>query len=85
MLEARGLAVRADGKPIVAGFRYSTNVEKTRSSCARFNVAGNLVSTFDSDGCAEPTLALIENGGEIRQSGGRQCRRIAFSWQVMWQ
>ncbi|MBK8287126.1 MAG: hypothetical protein IPK97_20930 [Ahniella sp.] len=65
--EARGLAVRADGKPIVAGFRYSTNLEGKILVC-RFNVAGNLDSTFDSDGCAEPTLALIDNGGEFAKA-----------------
>ncbi|MBK8287117.1 MAG: delta-60 repeat domain-containing protein [Ahniella sp.] len=39
------MAVRADGKPIVAGSRYSTNAEGKILVC-RFNVAGNLDSTF---------------------------------------
>lgn len=61
-LSARSIYVRADGKPVVVGLRSSSPI---RILACRYNVAGNLDASFDGDGCAEPTLAILENGSEL--------------------
>lgn len=61
---AHGVLVRADGKPMVYGIRYPGGGARPKFVVCRYAVAGNLDPTFDADGCAEPTLALIDDGEE---------------------
>lgn len=61
---ASGVVVRADGKPIVYGIRYPGGGARAKLLVCRYAVAGNLDPGFDTDGCVEPTLALIDNGEE---------------------
>lgn len=63
-LWAHGVLVRADGKPMVYGIRYPGGGARPKLLICRYAVAGNLDPTFDGDGCAEPTLALIDDGEE---------------------
>lgn len=62
-LTAFGALVRADGKPLVYGVRHNLQARPKIVIC-RFAVAGNLDPSYDGDGCAEPTLALLDNGEE---------------------
>lgn len=61
---AHGVLVRADGKPMIYGIRYPGGGARPKLVVCRYAVAGNLDPSFDVDGCAEPTLALIDDGEE---------------------
>jgi uncharacterized delta-60 repeat protein len=64
-LWANGVIVRADGKPIVYGYRLAGGGASPRMLFCQYAVAGNLDPGYDGDGCAEPSLALIDNGLEV--------------------
>jgi uncharacterized delta-60 repeat protein len=63
-VSAAGVVVRADGKPLVYGSRVAQGDVVSKSVICRYAVAGNLDPTYDIDGCAEPTMAIIDNGVE---------------------
>lgn len=63
-LSAAGVVVRADGKPLVYGLRVAQGDVVSKGVVCRYAVAGNLDPTYDIDGCAEPTMAIIDNGVE---------------------
>lgn len=63
-LIARGVLLRADGRPLAYGVRYAGGGARAKAFVCRYAVAGNLDPGFDGDGCAEPSLALIDNGEE---------------------
>lgn len=59
------LVVQPDGKPVAAG---TVGLDDADVVLCRYNVAGNLDNSFDSDGCAVVGLDLIANGGEGAQA-----------------
>ena len=57
------LIVRADGKPIIAmAAAPPNNVLSYQTAICRYNVAGNLDTGFDGDGCAQPDPAFVVGG-----------------------
>lgn len=67
-LWASGVVVRTDGQPMVYGYRFPGGGARAKLLVCRYAVAGNLDPSFDGDGCAEPTLALIDNGEEMART-----------------
>lgn len=57
------LIIRPDGKPLVIATRSGNGVPRRMVVC-RYAVAGNFDASYDLDGCAEPTLALLDQGAE---------------------
>jgi uncharacterized delta-60 repeat protein len=57
------LIIRPDGKPVVVA-RRSGSGQPNRMVVCRYAVAGNFDVSYDLDGCAEPTLALLDQGEE---------------------
>jgi uncharacterized delta-60 repeat protein len=56
------LKTAADGKPLAVG--WATGPNDSDVVLCRYNVAGNLDTSFGGDGCVRPELDLIVNGDE---------------------
>lgn len=65
-LRAHGIVARADGKLLVNATRYDQYdpFSEPKLSICRYNVAGNLDSSFAGDGCANPVIGITENASE---------------------
>lgn len=63
---AHGIVLASDGKPIVFGARndLQNQIFPGVINICRYNVAGNLDTTFDQDGCANPVVGLVEGEPE---------------------
>jgi uncharacterized delta-60 repeat protein len=60
------LKTAADGKPLAAG--WAIGPDDSDVVLCRYNVAGNLDTSFGGDGCVRPELDLIANGSETAQA-----------------
>lgn len=59
------LTVLPDGRPLAAGSVSDTNTDVV---LCRYNVAGNLDTSFDGDGCSRIALDLIAGGDETAEA-----------------
>ncbi|MBK8066781.1 MAG: hypothetical protein IPK27_03900 [Rhodanobacteraceae bacterium] len=60
------LKTAADGKPLATG--WAIGPDDSDVVLCRYNVAGNLDTSFGGDGCVRPELDLIANGSETAQA-----------------
>ena len=60
------LKVAADGKPLATG--WAIGPDDSDVVLCRYNVAGNLDTSFGGDGCVRPELDLITDGSETAET-----------------
>lgn len=64
---AQHLAIAPDGKYLALAWRYQNgnNAEPAVTHLCRFAVAGNLDTTFNTTGCANPVIGILEARNEL--------------------